>query len=218
MILRKIGLRGSVLLLVFGLCTFLPAADPVRAPLRLLSQLVGDDPATSGPDGGAILGVGKWADGSANAQNSRKARRDAQRRRAAAAKRRKAKGKKKKEKKLKEDDGDKSVEKKKGEDVANVDGREVVLQALDKASARITTFSGKIGGLLKFRTLEIRVRRCQRTPSGKKPEVAAYLQIFDVDGKSKKREMVFSGWMFVSSPALSAMDHPTYDVWVKDCK
>ena len=165
MILRKIGLRGPVLLpvlfLVFGLCTFLPAADPVRAPLRVLSQLVDDDSATNGTDVRAIFGQGKWSDGSANAQNRRNARRDARRKRAAAAKRRKAKAKKKKEKPLKEDDGDKSVEKKKGEDVANVDGREVVLQALDKASARISTFSGKIGGLLKFRTLEIRVRRCQ---------------------------------------------------------
>ncbi len=30
--------------------------------------------------------------------------------------------------------------------------------------------------------------------------------------------MVFSGWMFASSPALSALQHPVYDVWVIDCK
>ncbi|HBK91552.1 MAG TPA: hypothetical protein DDZ68_07785 [Parvularcula sp.] len=29
---------------------------------------------------------------------------------------------------------------------------------------------------------------------------------------------VFSGWMFASSPALSALQHPVYDVWVIDCK
>ena len=28
---------------------------------------------------------------------------------------------------------------------------------------------------------------------------------------------IFSGWMFASSPALSAMNHPVYDVWVIDC-
>ena len=27
----------------------------------------------------------------------------------------------------------------------------------------------------------------------------------------------FSGWMFASSPALSALDHPRYDVWVVSC-
>jgi hypothetical protein len=28
---------------------------------------------------------------------------------------------------------------------------------------------------------------------------------------------VFSGWMIASSPALSAMDHPRYDVWILRC-
>ena len=28
---------------------------------------------------------------------------------------------------------------------------------------------------------------------------------------------VFSGWMFASSPALNAMDHPRYDVWALRC-
>lgn len=30
--------------------------------------------------------------------------------------------------------------------------------------------------------------------------------------------MVFSGWMFKSSPALNGVQHPVYDVWVIDCK
>lgn len=29
---------------------------------------------------------------------------------------------------------------------------------------------------------------------------------------------IFRGWMFASSPSLNAMEHPTYDVWVIDCK
>ena len=29
---------------------------------------------------------------------------------------------------------------------------------------------------------------------------------------------IFSGWMFASSPALSALDHPVYDIWVLECK
>ena len=29
---------------------------------------------------------------------------------------------------------------------------------------------------------------------------------------------LFTGWMFASSPALSAVEHPVYDVWVIDCK
>jgi hypothetical protein len=29
---------------------------------------------------------------------------------------------------------------------------------------------------------------------------------------------VFRGWMFASAPAVSAMDHPVYDIWVVDCR
>jgi hypothetical protein len=31
-------------------------------------------------------------------------------------------------------------------------------------------------------------------------------------------DRVFSGWMFASTPALNALEHPVYDVWVIDCK
>jgi hypothetical protein len=32
------------------------------------------------------------------------------------------------------------------------------------------------------------------------------------------QNMIFSGWMFASSPALSALQHPVYDIWVIDCE
>ena len=96
--------------------------------------------------------------------------------------------------------------------------REVVLQGLDKETARILSFGGRVGETVRFRTLDIAIRRCQRTPPDEPPERAAFLQIYDVDPDTGKRTMAFSGWMFKSKPALSAMDHPIYDVWVKDCK
>ena len=34
----------------------------------------------------------------------------------------------------------------------------------------------------------------------------------------KLSEQIFSGWMFASSPGLSALEHPVYDVWVIDCE
>ena len=97
------------------------------------------------------------------------------------------------------------------------DLQNVVLQGLDKETARILTFGGKVGDTVRFRTLDIVIRRCQRTPPDQPPERAAFLQIYDIDTETGKRAMVFSGWMFKSRPALSAMDHPIYDVWVKDC-
>ena len=31
------------------------------------------------------------------------------------------------------------------------------------------------------------------------------------------QHQVFSGWMFSSSPALAALDHPVFDIWVIRC-
>ncbi|MCY4189893.1 MAG: DUF2155 domain-containing protein [Rhodospirillaceae bacterium] len=94
----------------------------------------------------------------------------------------------------------------------------VVLQGLDKETALILTVGGRVGETVRFRTLQIVIRRCQRTPPDQPPEKAAFLQIYDVNSATKEKSQVFSGWMFKSKPALSAMDHAIYDVWVKDCR
>ena len=91
-----------------------------------------------------------------------------------------------------------------------------VLQGLDKITARISTFEAPLEELVSFGSLEIVARSCQETRPEEPPESAAFLEIDDQrpDGP---RERVFQGWMFASSPAVSAMEHPVYDVWVVDC-
>ena len=90
-----------------------------------------------------------------------------------------------------------------------------VLQALDKVTARIKRLSVHVGQTGKFGTLSILVDACRKAPPEDQPESAAFLKI--TDGKSDQTVTVFSGWMFASSPALSAMDHPVYDISVVDC-
>ena len=90
----------------------------------------------------------------------------------------------------------------------------VKLQSLDKATARTMTFEVKVGDTVKFGPLYIKPRTCRKAPPIEKPEAAAFLQIWET---VEKAEWVFSGWMFASSPSLSSMDHPIYDVWVLDC-
>lgn len=92
----------------------------------------------------------------------------------------------------------------------------VKLQSLDKVTARTMTFEVKVGSTIKFGPLYIRPRVCRKAPPIEKPESAAFLQIWELTPE-EKAEWVFSGWMFASSPSLSSMDHPVYDVWVLDC-
>ena len=93
----------------------------------------------------------------------------------------------------------------------------VRLQALDKSTARTVTFEAKVGTTIEYGPLYIKIQACRKAPPIEKPESAAFLQIWEVPPGEKKSMWIFSGWMFASSPALSAMDHPVYDVWVLDC-
>ncbi len=92
----------------------------------------------------------------------------------------------------------------------------VRLRSLDKITARTRTFEAEVGQTLKFGSLYIKVQTCKKAAPVEQPESAAFLQIWEHE-TGKDPEWVFSGWMFASSPALSAMDHPIYDVWVLDC-
>lgn len=92
----------------------------------------------------------------------------------------------------------------------------VKLRSLDKVTARTMTFEGRVGSTLKFGDLYIKIQACRKTPPIEQPEAASFLQVWEID-RSGEPVWVFSGWMYASSPALSAMDHPIYDVWVLDC-
>ena len=92
----------------------------------------------------------------------------------------------------------------------------VKLRALDKVTARTRTIYAPVGDPVKFGALEITARSCDKRPPEETPESAAFLEI--VERRSSQPPVdVFHGWMFASSPGLSAMQHAVYDVWVLDC-
>jgi len=96
-----------------------------------------------------------------------------------------------------------------------------VLQGLDKTTARVSTIEAPIGRPVRFGRLVITARACVKHPPEEDPESAAFLQIDELrqsEGSAAVPQRVFSGWMFASSPALSAMESPIYDVSVLDCK
>ena len=91
-----------------------------------------------------------------------------------------------------------------------------VLQGLDKITARVSTIEAPVGEATEFGSLRITARACDKRPPVEPPESAAFLEISDAK-PGEARVDLFSGWMFASSPALSALEHPVYDVWVLDC-
>lgn len=95
-------------------------------------------------------------------------------------------------------------------------GRFAILRGLDKVTGRAETFEVPVGGTGDFGRLSVSAKACEGRAPNEMPESAAFLQIRDTRLPIDER-LVFSGWMFASSPGLSAMDHARYDVWVLSC-
>ncbi len=102
-------------------------------------------------------------------------------------------------------------------DTPTVEKPVAVLRALDKVTGRVAEISISKERPYKFGTVFITVHSCRVTTPEEAPESAAFLSVneFKVD---KDKTDIFSGWMFASSPALSAMEHPVYDLWLIGCQ
>lgn len=100
-----------------------------------------------------------------------------------------------------------------------LEGDVATLQALDKITARISTLSAPLDQTVSFGTLRVTVHRCAYHPPEETPEDAAFLDIVDHGHDSDlPPKPVFAGWVFSSSPAVSAMEHPVYDITLLSCK
>ena len=97
-----------------------------------------------------------------------------------------------------------------------VEGNKVVIQGLDKITARIETFEVFVGQNHKFGVLDIFVERCVFSKPIFKPESLAFIRIND--NSDRFSEVKFEGWMFASSPALNALENSVYDLSILACK
>ncbi len=93
-----------------------------------------------------------------------------------------------------------------------------VVRVLDKMTARVEELDIPVGKAVQFGTIAITARTCRVTlPEESPPESAAFLEVGEIKIGAEEGN-IFKGWMFASSPALSAMEHPVYDIWVTGCK
>nr|WP_236940097.1 DUF2155 domain-containing protein [Falsihalocynthiibacter arcticus] len=93
-------------------------------------------------------------------------------------------------------------------------GTGAVLRGLDRVSTELQDFELATGESFMVGPLLVTLKECrypQDNPSG---DAFAYLTIED----RLQGEIVFEGWMIGSAPALNALDHSRYDVWVLHCK
>jgi len=92
-------------------------------------------------------------------------------------------------------------------------GTGAVLRALEKVSGDLTDITLGPGEQAEFGRLNIEMGECRYPAGDPAGDAFAFLTIRE-EGQEAP---VFSGWMIASSPALNALDHPRYDVWVLRC-
>lgn len=88
---------------------------------------------------------------------------------------------------------------------------------LDKITGRITTFDVYIDETVQFGALQITPRACYTRPPTETQRTSVFVEVDQVSLKGSI-ERIFTGWMFADSPALNAIDHAVYDIWLLDCK
>jgi hypothetical protein len=88
---------------------------------------------------------------------------------------------------------------------------------LDKITGRITNFDVYIDETVQFGALQITPRVCYTRPATETQRTSVFLEVDQVSLKGGSQR-IFTGWMFADSPALNAIDHPVYDIWLVDCK
>lgn len=90
------------------------------------------------------------------------------------------------------------------------------MQAMDKITGKVSEIDVPVNGEVKFGSFSIVVRACATRPPEETPENYAFVDIID-DYNANAKVNIFRGWMVSSSPALNAVEHPIYDVWLLKC-
>jgi len=97
-----------------------------------------------------------------------------------------------------------------------------VIRGLDKVTGQARDYTLTVGRAARIGSLEVVARTCSKSAPEETPEVAIFLEVFDTpaarEGEEAERREIFHGWMFASSPGLSALDHPNFDIWAIDCR
>ncbi|MEM6308694.1 MAG: DUF2155 domain-containing protein [Pseudomonadota bacterium] len=92
-------------------------------------------------------------------------------------------------------------------------GSGAVLRGLDKVSGQSSDITLTAGQAARFGRLTVVLRECRFPQDNQSGDAYASIEI----NEAGKDEAVFDGWMIASAPALSAVDHARYDVWVLRC-
>ncbi len=92
-----------------------------------------------------------------------------------------------------------------------------IFAGLDKITGRTMRFEVSLGEVYQYGVLQVTPRACYTSSKDEPTRTTGFIEVNEVT-LDKKVRRIFTGWMFADSPGLNAVEHPIYDVWLKDCR
>jgi hypothetical protein len=91
------------------------------------------------------------------------------------------------------------------------------IQVLNKITAKIKYLDIKVNSQTNFDTLKIKISDCWKSSPYDLSENKILLEIEEKKSEQTEYKQIFNGWMFSSSPAISSLEHPVYDIVAINC-
>lgn len=95
--------------------------------------------------------------------------------------------------------------------------RKIILRLLNKVTAQSSILTFKPNETVKVGTIEITAITCQTSAPQSQTDYAALVDVVERLATSKTVKPLFRGWMYASSPSITALEHPVYDVTMVEC-
>ncbi len=86
---------------------------------------------------------------------------------------------------------------------------------LNKTTNKVSTKDILVSSKISWETLNIEVLYCGSTPPTEIPEDYVLVDVYDTINNENTN--IYRGWMISSSPDVTPLENPIYDLWLVDC-
>jgi len=99
---------------------------------------------------------------------------------------------------------------------AEIETNAAIMQAMDKVTGRVNKVTIPVKSKIAFGDFSLVLRACKKRPAEETPENFAFIDVTDKSFGTEEYN-IFRGWVLSSTPGISAIEHPIYDVWLLEC-
>ena len=96
-----------------------------------------------------------------------------------------------------------------------IEKKYATFKLLNKTTNKVSTKDILVSSKISWETLNIEVLYCGSTPPTEIPEDYVLIDVYDTINNENTN--IYKGWMISSSPDVTPLENPIYDLWLVDC-